>query len=120
MNAKIGTLYKEGKIEPYNSPWAFPIVPVRKKDGSIRICVDYKPLNKVTVADTIPTANIQDCLDKLSDASYFSTIDMAQGYKQVPLSPKDKEKTAFRSPVGLWQWTRVPQGLKNSPATWCR
>ena len=120
VNEKIGTLYREGKIEPSNSPWAFPIVPVRKKDGSIRICVDYRPLNKVTVADTFPTGNIQDCLDKLSDASYFSTIDLAQGYMQVPLSPKDKEKTAFRSPVGLWQWTRMPQGLKNSPATWCR
>ena len=103
VNEKIGTLYKEGKIEPSNSPWAFPIVPVRKKDGSIRICVDYRPLNKVTVADSFPTGNIQDCLDKLSDATYFSTIDWAQGYMQVLLSPKDKEKTAFRSPVGLWQ-----------------
>ena len=120
VNKKIDTLHKEGKIEPSHSPWAFPIVPVKKKDGSVRICVDYRPLNKITESDTFPTGNVQDCLDKLSDACYFSTIDFAQGYMQVPLTTEDREKTAFRSPTGLWQWTRMPQGLKNSPATWCR
>ena len=94
-------------------------MPVRKKDGSIRICVDYRQPNKVTVADTFPTGNIQDCIDMLSDASYVSTIDLSQGYMQVPLSPKDKEKAPFHFPIGLWQWTRMPQELKNSPASLC-
>lgn len=120
VNKAVEKHLEQGHIEPSQSPWAFPIVPVKKKDGTIRLCVDYRPLNSITPPDPFPTNNMAGCLDQLLGAQYFSTVDLAQGYLQVPMSRQDREKTAFRSPTGLWQWTRMPFGLKNSPATFTR
>ena len=86
---------------------------------TVRLCVDYRPLNKITRNDPFPTGNLQ-VLDNLASANYFSVIDLAQGYLQIPLAEKDRPKTAFRSPSGFWEWTRMPYGLKGSPATFSR
>ena len=101
-------------LAPSNSPWAFPIVPVLKPDKTVRLCVDYRPLNKITQNDPFPTGNLQEVLDNLTGVNYFSVIDLAQGYLQMPLAGKDRAKTAFRFPTEFWKWTRMPYGLKGS------
>ena len=115
INEAVEKHVEAGHLTPSNSPWAFPIVPVLKPDKTVRLCVDYRPLNKITQNDPFPTGNLQDVLDNLAGANYFSVIDLAQGYLQVPLAEKDRAKTAFRSPTGFWEWTRMPYELKGSP-----
>ncbi len=92
---------KAGHLTPSNSPWAFPLVPVLKPDKPVRLCVDNRPLNKITKNNPFPTGNLQEVLDNLAGANYFSVIDLAQGYLQVPLAENDRPKTAFRSPTGF-------------------
>ena len=87
---------------------------------TVRLCVDYKPLNNETQSDAFPTGNINEVLDNMVGAQYFSVIDLAQGYLQVPLAEKDQAKIAFRSPTGFWEWTRMCYRLKGSPATFAR
>ena len=88
-----------------------------KKSGELRICVDYRKVNAATCKNAWPLPRIEDCLNSLSGAKYFCTLDLAQGYHQVPLAEKDKEKTAFSTRTGLKQYTCMPFGLTNSPAT---
>ena len=120
INEAVEKHLKAGHIKPSRSSWAFPIVPVMKPDMTVRLCVDYKPLNNVTQSDAFPTGNINEVLDNIVGAQYFSVIDLAQGYLQVPLAEKDQAKIAFRSPTGFWEWTRMCYGLKGSPATFAR
>ena len=87
-------------IKKFTSPWAFPIVVVRKKDGSARICVDYRRLNDLTRKDAHPLPRIEDNFDALRGSKYFSTLDLASGYHQVPVAERDQEKTAFVTPCG--------------------
>ncbi|KAK3886015.1 hypothetical protein Pcinc_009791 [Petrolisthes cinctipes] len=107
----------QGVIEKSSSPWTSAVVLVRKKDGSVRCCVDYRALNEVTVKDAYPLPRIDDTLDALSGAKWFSTLDMKAGYHQVKVAEKDSEKTAFSYGWGLWQIKVMPFGLCNAPAT---
>ena len=88
-------MLQKGIIEPSNSPWSSPTVLVRKKDGSIRFCIDYRKLNHVIVKDSYPLPRIDDSLDALGNAKWFSTLDLTSGYWQVEVRPNDVAKTAF-------------------------
>lgn len=107
-------------IQPSNSPWAAPVVLVHKRDGGLRFCVDYRKLNDVTRKDAYPLPRIDDALDSLSKAWWFSTLDLASGYWQVEVDPKDKHKTAFITQQGLFEFNVLSFGLCNSPSTFQR
>jgi len=89
----------------------------QKKDGSLRFCVDYQNLNKITKKDSYPLPRVDDLLDSLADAQWFSTLDLRSGYWQVEVDPADREKTAFSTPYGLYQFRVMPFGLCNAPST---
>ena len=107
-------------ISPSNSPWSSPIVLVRKKDGTVRFCVDYRKLNAVTRKDAYPLPRVDETLDTFAGSRWFSTFDLISGYWQVEVSEADKEKTAFCTPDGLFQFNVMPFGLCNAPATFQR
>ena len=107
-------------IEPSSSPWGAPVLFVPKKRGEgwkgLRLCIDYRLLNKQTVRNSFPIPRIDDLVDQLGQAKVFSSLDLTSGYWQCRLSPSDCPKTAFRTPFGLFQWKVAPMGLSNSPA----
>ena len=107
-------------VQPSSSPWASPIVLVRKKDGSTRFCIDYRKLNDVTRKDAYPLPRIDDTLDAMAGAKIFSTLDLASGYWQVELEPSDREKSAFVTSQGLFEFKVMPFGLTGAPATFQR
>ncbi|PIK41092.1 putative transposon Ty3-I Gag-Pol polyprotein [Apostichopus japonicus] len=107
-------------IRKSSSPYASPIVLVKKKSGTLRLCIDYRQLNAVTVKDSFPLPRIEETLEALGGAKYFSTLDLSHGYFQVAMEESSIDKTAFRVPWGLYEFTRMPQGLCNSPSTFQR
>ena len=111
---------QQGIIRPSTSPWASTIVLVRKKSGKIRPCVDYRRLNAVTVKDAFPLPRVSDCLDAVAGATLFSCFDVTSGYHQIPVRGSDVPKTAFCTKYGLFEYTSMPMGLTNSPATFQR
>ena len=119
--AQVQQMLTSGVIRPSNSPWASPVVMVKKKDGSLRFCVDFWQLNATTIKDAHPLPRIEDLLDALHGARWFSTLDLKSGYWQVPIMERDKEKTAFHTSGGqLFEFNQVPFGLCNTPATFSR
>ena len=119
--AQVQQMLSSGVIRPSNSPWASPVVMVKKKDGSLRFCVDFRQLNAATIKDTHPIPRIDDLFDALHGARWFSTLDLKSGYWQVPIQEQDKEKNAFRTSSGqLFESNQVLFGLCNAPATFSR
>ena len=117
---QLQKMLRDGIIQPSSSPWASAIVLVRKKDGSLRLCVDYRHLNSVTKPDTFPLPRIDDLLDQLGRARYFTTLDLAAGYWQIRVADDSIEKTAFVTPNGLFEFRVMPFGLTNAPAIFQR
>ena len=112
----IEDMLQTGVISPSNSPWASPIVIVPKKDGTKRVCVDYrKGVNKVLKNSSYPLPDISDILSSLHQAKFFSCVDLKSGYHQVEVAPEDREKTAFVCHAGLYEFNVMPFGLSSAP-----
>ena len=116
----IEELVKQGSIRPSTYPWASPIVMVRKRDGSVRPCIDYRRLNTVTVPDAFPLPRTEDCLDAMSGSVLFSTLDITSAYNQIPVNEDDIPKTAFITKFDLYEYTTMPFGLCNVPSIFQR
>ena len=102
------------------SEWASPTVLVRKRDGTVRYCIDLRKVNEVTVKDRYPLPKISECIDALAGCEYFSCLDMANGYYQIKMEGEDRDKTAFVTKYGQFVFNRMPFGLSNAPGTFCR
>lgn len=121
VRSHLRQLLDTGIIRPSHSPYASNVVLVRKKNGTLRMCVDYRQLNKLTRKDSYALPRIEELLDCLSGNKFFSHIDMKSGYHQVEIYEDHKERTAFSvGPLGFLGYNRMPFGLTNSPATYQR
>ena len=117
---ELEEMEQHGIIEQSTSEWSSPIVLVKKKDGTMRVCVDYRRLNAVTQVEAYPMPRIDEIIDQLGKARYISTLDLTKGYWQMPVAVKDRPKTAFVTPRGLFQFRVMPFGLNGAPASFQR
>ncbi len=111
----VQKLFDADLIEPSHSPWASPVILVRKKDGSYRFCIDYRRLNSITIKDAHPLPRVDDSLDALSVATLFSTLDLSSGYWKIQMDDASREKTAFTTGDSLYHFKVMPMGLTNAP-----
>ena len=120
VSNQLQKMQESGVIQPSSSPWASPVVLVRKKDGSHRFCVDYRRLNSMTKLDSYPLPRIDDLLDQLGRSQYFTTLDLAAGYWQIKVHQDSIPKTVFITPQGLYEFQVMPFGLTNAPSAFQR
>jgi hypothetical protein len=116
LKTQLQELLDKGFIRPSNSPWGAPVLFVRKKDGTHRLCIDYRQLNKITVKNKYPLPRIDDLFDQLKGAKAFSKINLRSGYYQMKIKEADVVKTAFRTRYGHYEFLVLPFGLTNAPA----
>ena len=110
-------LLQKGFIRPSHSPFGAPILFAKKKDGGLRLCIDYRMLNKNTVKDVTPLPNIAELRDRFLGAKLFTIIDLRDGYYNIRIAEEDIHKTAFQTRYGHFEFTVLPMGLTNAPAT---
>ena len=120
IREEVDTMLKMGVIEKSTSPYASPVVIVKKKDGKNRFCIDYRRLNAVTVLDNEPIPNMDELISEIKDAKYFTKMDLSKGYWQIPVDEQDRSKTAFVTPDGQYEFKVLPFGLVNAPAVFTR
>ncbi|CAN6566578.1 unnamed protein product [Malus baccata var. baccata] len=119
LRKQLNELLDAGYIQPSKSPYGAPVLFQRKKDGSLRLCIDYRALNKITIKNKYPLPLIADLFDQLGEARYFTKLDLRSGYYQVRIAPGDESKTAMVTRYGSFEYKVMPFGLTNAPATFC-
>lgn len=117
IKKQLTELLEKGLVQPSKSPFGAPILMVKKKDGTLRMCIDYRALNAITIKNRYPLPRVDELFDRLQGAKYFSKIDLRSGYWQIRIHPEDVSKTAFRTRYGHFEWLVLPMGLTNAPAT---
>jgi len=119
LKVQLEELLTKGYIKPSKSPYGAPVLFLHKKDGMLKMCIDYKALNKATVKNRYPLLRIDDLFDRLSGVKVFSRIDLRLGYFQIRITEGDEEKTACCTRYGSYEFMMMPFGLTNAPATFC-
>ncbi len=117
LQRQLTELLEQGFIQPSKSPYGAPVLFVKKKGGAMRMCIDYRALNKITVKNRCPLPRIDDLLERLQGAKFFTSLDLRSGYHQIRISPADVHKTAFRTRFGHFEFKVLSFGLCNAPAT---
>ncbi|KAF7657930.1 hypothetical protein LDENG_00020310, partial [Lucifuga dentata] len=120
MQQEVNDLLQNGLAVPSSSPWSSPSLLVPKSDQTAHFCTDYRKLNAITKPDSFPLLRIEDCIDRVGSAKYVTKLDLLKGYWQVPLTPRASEMSAFVTPDAFLQYTVMPFGLRNAPATFQR
>ena len=117
LRKQLDTLLESGFIRPSKSPFGAPILFVKKKDNSMRMCIDYRSLNNITIKNKYPIPHVEDLLNRLADARYYSKLDLQSGYHQIRIKENDIHKTGFVTRYGAFEWLVLPFGLTNAPST---
>jgi hypothetical protein len=120
IEEEVNKMMNMGVIEPSTSPYSSPVVLVKKKDGSVRFCIDFRRLNQATQFDAEPIPDPEALFVQLADKNWFTKVDLAKGYWQIRVAETDRPKTAFKTPSGLYQFVRMPFGLSTAPSTFAR
>src|ERR1041384_8448933 len=117
LKKQLAELLQKGFIRPSVSPYGAPVLFVHKKEGTLRLCVDYRTLNKITIKNKYPLPRIEELTDRLAGAKYFSKLDLYSGYHQIRIKQEDIPKTAFRTRYGHYEFLVLPFRFNNAPAT---